>query len=394
MTSNKRLVKLLLVILGLLIAVASLEIFFRFVEVKDLWGASRMLFGERLRDCLVKDELLHHKLEPNCSGKIKTKDYTIGIKTNSFGFRDTEPVIPKPEGFYRILILGDSFAEGWGVEVENRFDMIARKLLSSLEFPETEKIPPVEIVNTGVRSHSPILHLEYLRNEGLSLNPDMVILLFDMSDLHDDYYYGGWERHRKIKNELNLEAGEYIDEWPQSRRLPTITVLRRSALFSVIYNEVMRRRLNSHKILDTRNLSTDISLFAKAEEWKDFDKVWNLNLANLFLIHDYLASRGIKFAVAVVPRGMYVGSSEWDAGRGVLGIERGVVHKTTPLNIIKGALESRGVVTIDLLKPLRESAKKPLYHNFDGHWTVFGNQVVGEVFANFIFNSLNIDGDI
>ena len=45
------------------------------------------------------------------------------------------------------------------------------------------------MINTGVGSYSPLLEYLYLKNGGLDLQPDIVVLNFDLSDVWDDIQY-------------------------------------------------------------------------------------------------------------------------------------------------------------------------------------------------------------
>jgi len=122
--------KLRLILLGTVVAMMILEAFLKLVSVKDLWGISRALTGEKLTDCVARDRQFHHKLMPNCNGVIKTLNFSVKLATNSLGFRDEE--INKKKKDYRVLILGDSFAEGWGVEVDDRFDNVAQYIINDV----------------------------------------------------------------------------------------------------------------------------------------------------------------------------------------------------------------------------------------------------------------------
>src|SRR3990167_2605849 len=368
--------KLRLILLGTVVAMMILEAFLKLVSVKDLWGISRALTGEKLTDCVARDRQFHHKLMPNCNGVIKTLDYTVNLATNSLGFRDEE--INKKKKDYRVLILGDSFAEGWGVEVDDRFDNVAQEVL-------TARNKKTEIINAGVRSYSPILALTLLKDKLIDFDPDMVILIFDMSDLHDDFYYGGWQRHFDKVKEIDPGWSAEIEVWP-----PEYTglkqILMNSEAFKTVYREVGTSFLNKKHKLTLTNLSWDISIFAKAQGWENFDKAWNLNIANILLMSHFLDQKGIEFAIAVVPRGIYVSDSEWGRGREPLGIEKNKLYEPLPIEIIQKALSIRNIKTIDLYESLGNSGKFPLYYGFDGHWTVEGNRIVGEVLANYLYD--------
>ncbi len=104
------------------------------------------------------------------------------FETNSYGLRyPRELAVPKPEGVTRILVMGDSFTEGYYYE-----DTVARHLERRLA--ATFPMRRFEVINAGVSSYSPILHYLRLKHQLLALEPDAVILNIDASDVFDDYW--------------------------------------------------------------------------------------------------------------------------------------------------------------------------------------------------------------
>jgi len=65
------------------------------------------------------------------------------VQTNAQGFRDPGPEAAGDEGIPRILLLGDSFVFGYGINVEDRFDTHVRR-----RFEEVGR--PVRTINAGV----------------------------------------------------------------------------------------------------------------------------------------------------------------------------------------------------------------------------------------------------
>ena len=53
------------------------------------------------------------------------------VEISSQGQRDREYLIVKPKGTYRIIILGDSIAFGWGVELEQTMAKSMERMLNS-----------------------------------------------------------------------------------------------------------------------------------------------------------------------------------------------------------------------------------------------------------------------
>lgn len=116
---------------------------------------------------------LGHDHQPNTSGRLMGVDVTI----NSFGLRDREYDVKKPEGAVRILMLGDSVTFGWGVAAE---DTVAKKLEKKLSAqPQT---PPVEVINAGVGNYNTVMEVLSFIERDAALKPDIVVLNYFIND--------------------------------------------------------------------------------------------------------------------------------------------------------------------------------------------------------------------
>ncbi len=99
--------------------------------------------------------------------------YPKYFKTNSQGFRDIERDVDKDPGTFRILALGDSFTFGSGIKHKESIytAVLERKLNESAVAGAT-----FEVINSGLKGLNTAEQLEYLRSDGLRLDPDLVLV--------------------------------------------------------------------------------------------------------------------------------------------------------------------------------------------------------------------------
>src|SRR5215813_10761796 len=114
------------------------------------------------------DPVLGWSLRPG--GRMHAVDSDRGldfsVTVNSLGMRDRERTSARVAGTHRILVLGDSFVYGAGVEAEQRFT----------ERLEREMGPDVELLNSGVGGWGTDQEYLFFVTRGLALRPDVVVL--------------------------------------------------------------------------------------------------------------------------------------------------------------------------------------------------------------------------
>jgi tetratricopeptide (TPR) repeat protein len=118
--------------------------------------------------------VLSFELKPGYSNPDPdwTKNYE---RTNSHGQRDRERSLEKPPGTRRVLLLGDSVVEGYGLREE---ETLSRQL-------EARMGAAWEVLNFGVSGYCTLAEVELLEVKGLAFDPDAVVLLFVENDFRN-----------------------------------------------------------------------------------------------------------------------------------------------------------------------------------------------------------------
>ncbi len=109
-----------------------------------------------------------YRLRPGFRGVFRYPEFRTEVRISGQGLREDREYGLKPEGVRRILAVGDSFTMGYSVASEQTW---VRRLASLLG-------PGYEVVNAGVPGYSTWQELSYLGEEGLALQPDVVLLAF------------------------------------------------------------------------------------------------------------------------------------------------------------------------------------------------------------------------
>ncbi|MCK4911439.1 MAG: SGNH/GDSL hydrolase family protein [Thermodesulfovibrionales bacterium] len=205
------------------------------VEVSLRSGLITPAFDQGDRDFALDRRVLY-KIVPHSGEEI-----------NNYGFRDREFVKDK-KGKRRILFLGDSFVEGRNVKMN---ETIPKELEKSLG-------EGYEVFNMGVQGYGPDQELIRLIDDGLELDPDMIIMglyptndfsdllrneLFDVGNDGDLVYAGQNSVTRNIPRLHSLYFFEYLlykygsDKYGKKYKDIFITMLNDTTDYDIITGE-------------------------------------------------------------------------------------------------------------------------------------------------------------
>ncbi|MBL4585469.1 MAG: hypothetical protein JKX84_00210 [Flavobacteriales bacterium] len=121
-----------------------------------------------------------------------TSEFELDVRINNLGFRGPDVAIAKKKK--RVLVIGDSFTFGWGVEVEETWI----HLLS-------EKYPNVEFLNLGQGGNHPGDHVRTARKAVPLLKPDLVMVtVLQGNDIHQLMRLIEFEKQRLITEDTVL----------------------------------------------------------------------------------------------------------------------------------------------------------------------------------------------
>ncbi len=138
-----------------------------------------------------------------------TDEFTTTEMINSAGLPDVEHSYAKPEGVFRILIIGDSFVEAYQVALEQSFPRLLEKRLNERRGPNA---PRFEVIKAGYRSWGTDQEWLYFQCEGYKYAPDLVLVGFTVNDVVDNYLplkadMADWPENAPPKPFYSLENG-------------------------------------------------------------------------------------------------------------------------------------------------------------------------------------------
>lgn len=98
------------------------------------------------------------------------------INTNKQGLRDEDISIEKPSETFRILVIGDSYTFGWGLNRSQRYtEVLEQRLNNSYD-------ANIQVVNMGRTDAGMRDYYLTLKDKGIEYDPDLVVVSFYRAD--------------------------------------------------------------------------------------------------------------------------------------------------------------------------------------------------------------------
>jgi len=285
-----------------------------------------------------------------------------------------EYTVAKPANIYRVIILGPSFAFGWGVDYEFSFAGVLQQLLQERGFGREKKI---EVINAGVPAMPLAPQIAWFDHVGRHYESDLVIQLVygsmavkNVSEppyaVNDKGYLvsregdGGWRWREGLKNFATVFYG-----WVLWTKLNTAHP---SAQLEEKGDAVQE---------GGREIAASTEIDPLHPEVRGAMQVYT-HLA------DVVRVAGAQLLVVHFPRSYTIhreDESRWQH-LGLLDITRQITFDAAFIQYLN---ESR-IPSIDITQQLQKSAQvgKRMYYWLDIHWTAAGNITAARAVADYL----------
>ncbi len=107
-----------------------------------------------------------------------SKDFNFKVQYNSIGLRGEVKKKKKDSNEYRIVVLGDSFVEGFGTSNDSTFPKLLEKKMNSVSLKTS-------VINGGICGSNPLYEINLYHNKLEEYNPNLVIMVINNSDISD-----------------------------------------------------------------------------------------------------------------------------------------------------------------------------------------------------------------
>jgi hypothetical protein len=314
--------------------------------------------------------------KPNLALAHNTGEFRATYYTNAEGLRVDRPgheyQRAKGEDTYRIMLLGPSYAFGWGVNYEESFAAVLEQQLEAQRFAAPRDI---EVINAGVPSMSSLAHLRWYERVGAEYQPDLVI----------QFVYATMAIAESQNDGATVDEDGYL--------LPKdVSAMHRfkneiKKLATVFYGWVIWTRLDELRAGDGGSGSDPGEVIGAGRE---IPRVERFDPAQPVVAHalqfyrdlaDAVESRGARLLVIYFPLSYAIHAedvSRWKHH----GVRDVAAQAAFDAEFIRH-LNEAGIRTLDLTEDLRTAARggERLYYWLDIHWTPEGNAVAASAVA-------------
>jgi lysophospholipase L1-like esterase len=354
--------------------ILSVAVFLVFFVVGDLiLGHLTIVRSER-----IFHPYFHHSFARNTTFHEVWGGEDYVIRTNSLGFKD-EKIRSVPAdveaGKTRVVVLGDSFAEGIGLPYERTFPGLVQQQLGTARF---------EVLNAGVAGYSPrtyYLKMQYLLEQsGLRLHH--LVVFIDISDLRDEIMYKGFQPAKRSPPGRDADFFLKNHSFSYARIRPRLRGWYESARVIWTYALPGRRAspgppsdgdhvLNVDEFLDGRESERSRWTFDDAV----FDK-WGkmgagLAVSNMDQLVDLCKRHGITVTIAVYPWPDQILHHDLDSRQVSIWRAFAEAHGTGFIDYFPDFIGDRNAI----------ATVKEFFIPGDAHWSAAGHRLIAQRLA-------------
>ena len=324
---------------------------------------------------VVADARVHHSYRPNIV--FTTYPYPgdrfahAQNEINRLGMRGPVPV---DKVGTRILLLGDSFVQADEVDFELTFGQLLNRHFA----------PRIEFLSHGMVSWSPTTEFSWLYHQGLSLQPDEVVLFLCNNDFYRTSAFH--QTDAAYRQQAIYQNGIPIS-YQLAEPSPWKEVLMNSGLIQLLrtsYSTLILHRLRTEPSSLPTIRNEIIHLSQPSEQWPpELYKNVSATLDVVADIHSYLKENQIQMHLTLVPL-PFAWPDETPVGK-----QHPIYGWPADFSVSQTGIEAharafarqQGIDWIDLQSTFdrhKEHTGVLLFNRADGHWNAAGHRVVSD----------------
>ncbi len=363
------------------------------------------------------DSLLGWSHTKNIVDRFIQEDFNIELSYNSQGNRGPEITESKNDSLLRILILGDSFSEGWGVEFNEYFGEIMRRDLGKYNI----NAEVLTLAHAGYCTDQE--YLQYLQ-QGRAWRPDIVLLMYYLYDFYDNTIPANWHFEKPL---FQIQDGKMqLTNVPcpnmrfRIRRQTSNAdqVSRTEAkISSMTLQEILHKYSRVYKIV-TRGIKNIGFIREKLEAWgwvkipvsdhelrkqqvsypaRNLDSLfayaWTLTDSIITNLNTAVSEDGASLWIINIPD---VDAVYPEKPKRILNLEGGSYTPNRASEQLASVCRNHRFTFIDLLPAFQQAVAEnsydnPLYFKTDVHWTRAGHDMVGKYLSKCISTDYNFE---
>ena len=325
----------------------------------------------RLPDVWMHDARLGWTHRPGAVGRLVTPEFDVAYRIDAAGRRRHESQAG-PEAV-RVQLYGDSFAEGWGVDVA---DGLAARLEANLTSPRG-----VGVTNYGTAGYGTDQEMLLFADAGAPQSPDVVLLLFYANDLWNNFSRRGIGVRRGAKpffrpgpdGALKLMGTPIPEPEP---RAPSLSgrLEERSHLW------VLGRKAWARK---SPIPPSQMRQFYGGLYGRDPDRyrpVWDLTERLLAEYASLCRQAGAAFVLIYAPAIVQIEADDWRTKRDLHDLT-GDYDLSHPNRQLRAIADRHRITLIDLTPTFEAAARDRILFFRDSHWNEAGHRLAGDAVA-------------
>jgi lysophospholipase L1-like esterase len=343
------------------------------------------------------DPVLGWRNNPGASVRYRRSEYQTDVAINALGFRDVQHETVKAPGVTRVLALGDSFVEGYTVQLQESVTRRAEAIGRSQGCP-------VEVVNAGVHGYSTDQEALWFVREAEPLGPDVVIVFVYYNDILHNIRVRYWGSPKPLTRVID---GQIV---PTNLPLPVRSLAARSPGVTektvrpvdgsrLRHLLVERMLIGAPRLYDwlgraglfepmgREGIPDELRVYRARGKIPEIEEAWANTRAILGVLGDTVRMRHGRPVLVHIPARFEISDRAWALTAMRYGIDPSAWDQTLVRKHLQEIASSTGWAFLDLTPALQAAVGFPggePYLPEDGHWNRRGHDVAAQAVVEFL----------